>query len=267
MMKFWGGYVGHARRPVFFLAASFAWLLATFPAHADLVVPAGGSTNLGGGVVDLACTDVVVGGTLSLGGGRLDNVRSVIIQSGGNIALGTGGTITLAGDWSNGGGSLNPGTGTVFFVDAPACATSSTISGNSDFYRLSIVSTLGKLYRFAAGSSQNVQHQLTMTGTAASALRIESTVAGQYANINLVVPVQTMAFLAVRDMSATGEWVALGLTNLINGATIRWFGAPVVSTTSTATLIAMMLALIGLTAHIRRRNARRDIQDTQGTTR
>lgn len=223
--------------------------------------------SLSGGVVDLVCTDVIVGGTLDLGGGRLDNARSVTIQAGGNIALGTAGTITLAGDWSNSGGSLNPGTGTVFFVDAPACATTSTISGNSNFYRLSVVSTLGKLYRFAAGSSQNVQHQLTMTGTAASPLRIESTIAGQYANINLVVPVQNMAFLAVRDMSATGEWIALGLTNLINGATIRWFGAPVIPTTSTLTLIAMMLTLIALTAHLRRRSARRDTRDTQRTTR
>ena len=235
--------------------------------HADVLVPVGGTMSLSGGVVDLSCTDVVVGGTLDLGGGRLDNVRSVTIQAGGSIALGTAGTITLAGNWSNGGGSLNPGTGTVYFVDAPACATSSTISGNSDFYQLSIVSTLGKLYRFAAGSSQNVQHQLTMTGTAASPLRIESTVAGQYANINLVVPVQNMAFLAVRDMSATGEWVALGLTNLINGATIRWFGAPVIPTTSPITLIAMMLALMGLTAHVRRRSVRKDTRDTQRTTR
>jgi hypothetical protein len=76
-----------------------------------------------------------------------------------------------------------------------------------------------------------------------------------------------MAFLAVRDMSATGEWVALGLTNLINGATIRWFGAPVIPTTSTLTLVAMMLALMGLTAHLRRRGARRDTRDTQRTTR
>jgi hypothetical protein len=252
------------------LTAGFAALVALLsgvPAHADLLVPAGGSMSLAGGVVDLVCTDVIVGGTLDLGGGRLDNVRSVTIQAGGNIALGTAGTITLAGDWSNGGGSLNPGTGTVFFVDAPTCAATSTISGNSNFYRLSVVSTLGKLYRFAAGSSQNVQHQLTMTGTAASPLRIESTIAGQYANINLVVPVQTMAFLAVRDMSATGEWIALGLTNLINGATIRWFGAPVIPTTSPITLIAMMLTLIALTAHLRRRSARSDTRDTQRTTR
>lgn len=265
-MKLWSSRVGVARKVVS-IAAGFAWLLTALPSHADLLVPAGGTMSLSGGVVNLVCTDVVVGGTLDLGGGRLDNVRSVTIQAGGSIALGTAGTITLAGDWSNNGGSLNPGAGTVYFVDAPACATSSTISGNSNFYQLSIVSTLGKLYRFAAGSSQNVQHQLTMTGTAASPLRIESTVAGQYANINLVVPVQTMAFLAVRDMSATGEWVALGLTNLINGATIRWFGAPVIPTTSTLTLVAMMLALMGLTAHLRRRGARRDTRDTQRTTR
>lgn len=217
--------------------------------------------NLAGGSVDLACTDVIVGGSLDLGGGRLDNVHSVTIQSGGSIALGAAGTITLAGDWSNA-GTVNAGTGTVFFVDAPACATTSTISGNSDFYQLSIVSTLGKLYRFAAGSSQRVLHQLTMTGTAASPLRIESTVAGQYADINLVIPAQTMAFLAVRDMSASGQWVALGLTNFGNGPTVSWFGAPVIPATSVATLVAMMLALIGLTAHFRRRSARKEIQRT-----
>ena len=95
--------------------------------------------------------------------------------------------------------------------------------------------------------------------------RIESTIPGQFANIDLVRPVQSMSNIAVRDMSANGEWLALGLTNMAaDGNTLRWFGFPVIPTTSTATLIAMMLALIGLTALFRRRSAHKN---TQGTTR
>lgn len=260
-------FSGRVRKLICVLANGVFFLVLVTPARADIVVPAGGSVNLAGGVADLACTDVIVSGALDLGGGRLDNVRSVSIQAGGSIAMGTAGTITLAGDWSNA-GTLNPGTGTVFFVDAPACATSSTISGNSIFYRLSIISASGKLYRFASGSTQRVLDQITLIGSGALPLRIESTIPGQFANIDLVRPVQSMSNIAVRDMSANGEWLALGLTNMAaDGNTLRWFGFPVIPTTSTATLIAMMLALIGLTAHFRRRSARRDTRDTQRTTR
>ena len=234
------------------------------PAHADLSIPTGGSFNLAGGSVDLGCSDIIVGGTLDLAGGRLTNVRNVSIQSGGTITLGAAGAVSLSGNWSNA-GTFNPGTGTVLFVDAPACASTSTISGNTSFYSLSLVSTLGKLYKFASGSTQRVLNALTLTGISGQPLRIESTTPGVPANIDMIGATQVTAFLAVRDMTASGQVIALGLTNLAPGAiTPRWFEIPVVPTLSTAMLVLMMLALIGLTAQFRRRRARKV---SQGITR
>lgn len=210
--------------------------------HAEVVVPVGGSTSLNGGSMDLACTDVIVGGTLDLGGGSLSNVRSVVIQAGGVISAGAG-SITLAGDWSNA-GTFNAGTGSVNFVDASACAATSTISGNTTFYRVSFVSTIGKLYRFASGSTQRVLGLLTMTGTAAQPLRIESGTAGSFANID-VAGTQNMAYLAVRDMVAIGQWMAPGLTNLAAGGnTINWFGFPSIPVNSPLLLLLIAIALL-----------------------
>ena len=228
------------------------------PSHADLNIGVGGSFDLGGGAMDLGCTDVVVGGTLNLSGGSLTNVRSLTIQSSGILNAGSG-SITLAGDWSNQ-GNFNAGTGSVNFVDAPACATTSTISGNSNFYRLSIVSNSGKLYRFASGSSQTVGNQLTLLGSAALPLRIEASTAGSFANINLAGN-QVMANLAVRDMTASGQWLALGLSNQASGGnTINWFGFPIVPTLSSTALAALALSLAALAQTQRRRRKRIDGQ-------
>jgi len=233
--RFGAGRVG--RWLVAFASAS---LLANV-ALADLVIPAGGSTSLGGGAFDLGCTDVIVSGTLDLAGGTLSNVRNVVINTGGVVTAGAG-RITLAGNWTNA-GSFNAGTGTVSFADAPGCAATSTITGNSTFFRLSVVSATGKLYRFASGSQQRVVDYLTMLGTPANPLRVETTTAGATADIDLSGN-QSMGYLAVRDMTASGQWLALGQVNYADGATVRWFGYPVVPVNSLPLLLGSALALL-----------------------
>lgn len=234
------------------VAVGFACLVGV--AHADLTVPAGGSYDLAGGSTDLGCTDVIVGGTLSLSGGTLTNVRNVIIAAGG--VINAAGSITLSGDWSNA-GTFNAATGSVSFVDAAGCATTGTVTGNTNFYKLSMVTSSGKLYRFAAGSSQRVGGTLTMVGYGAP-IRIESTVSGTFANIDATI-LQNMANLAVRDMSANGEWIAQGLTNQAAGAQVyRWFGFPSVPVNSPALLIGIVLLLLlfGRSALNKHRRAR-----------
>lgn len=243
------GFIGHGIHALAAVLAAFAFIA---PARADLNVGVGGSFDLAGSTLNLGCTDVIVGGTLSLSGGSLSNVRNVVIQPGGALSLGSG-SITLAGDWTNNAGSgFNAGTGSVNFIDDAACAATSTISGNSNFYRLSIVSGSGKLYRFASGSTQSVVQQLTLIGNG-QPLRIESTVAGSFASINLS-GTQSMANLAVRDMSAGNQWLALGLTNQASGGnTVSWFGFPIVPALSNSVLAALALSLAALALLQRRR--------------
>ena len=133
-------------------------------ANADIIVPSGGSVALGGSNDDLGFTDVTVAGTLLLQNGSLRNVRNLTIAPGGSVVAGSG-AITLSGNWDNA-GSFSAGSGAVHFVDAPACA-GSTISGSSTFATLSLVSTCGKLYRFAVGSNQTIGTLFTVGGTAA----------------------------------------------------------------------------------------------------
>ena len=240
------------------VSAGLGLLLAAAAAQAQLVVPAG-ATIVQPGITDLACTDALIDGTLDLAGGQLINVRHVVIGGGGAILLGSG-SITLAGNWSNS-GTLNAGTGSVAFVDDAACAGSSLISGNTSFNNLSITSASGKLYQFSAGSVQTVAGALTLSRVAGTPLRIESTTPGSLsADINLLAGgSQSLANLAVRGMSASGQWLAAGQTNQGPGPVSRWFGTPTppggiapVPTLSQWALVGLALTLGALTARQRR---------------
>ncbi|MBN8556832.1 MAG: IPTL-CTERM sorting domain-containing protein [Proteobacteria bacterium] len=250
-MRHPAGHAPSLRRAV--IAVS---LLVAATAHADYVVPAGATVGLGGGSIDLGCTDVIVDGTLDLQGGTLTNVRHVQIGAGGNLLLG-GGSASLAGNWSNT-GAFNAGTGAVNIIDDVACAPGSLVSGNTTFYALNISSNTGKLVQFVAGSTQTVQSSLTLTGTAANPLRIESTTPGLVsANIDLTTGgTQNLANLAVRGMGASGQWLAPGQTNQGAGPVNRWFGTPggvaAIPTMSPWTLTGMALALGALAARQRR---------------
>ena len=82
-----------------------AWLMAMLlscigtPAGADQVIAAGGLVSLGGGRIDLACTDLIVGGTLNVDQGTYINIRDVHILAGG-VLNGGSGSITYAGSFS-----------------------------------------------------------------------------------------------------------------------------------------------------------------------
>ena len=242
-----------------FRAAGLGLLLAGAAAHAQYVVPAGATMGLGGGTMDLACTDVIVDGTLDMQGGTFTNVRHVQIGAGGSLALGSG-SVSLAGNWSNA-GSFAAGTGSVTIVDNAACSATSVISGNSSFYALNIASTTGKLVQFAAGSVQTVQSALTLTGAPGTPLRIESTTPSTIsADINLVAgATQNLANLAVRGMRAGGQWLAAGQTNQGPGPVSGWFGTPTpggiapVPTLSQWAMVGLTLTLGALAARQRRR--------------
>jgi hypothetical protein len=243
----------------FALTATLAALLPLRSAHADLIVPAGGTYTTNAGQTDLACTDVVVAGTLTVDGG-LVNVRHLTIQPGGTIDGGSG-VIQLGGDWTDN-GTFNAGTGTVQFADLCALA-SATISGNTTFLNVSFVSSSGKNYVFAVGSTQTVAGLLTIAGTAGSPIQFRSGTPGQTAFINLLGGgTQAIQHVGVTDVWATGQWLAPLLTNEGGGGNAsRWFGVPtptgparpVPALADLATLaLAALLAGVGI-VHLRQR--------------
>lgn len=78
--------------------AAAVLLGVALPAVADYRVGAGGTAPLATGRINLACTDLIVAGTLDLGGGAIYNIRDVIVQPGGLLIGGTG-SITLSRDF------------------------------------------------------------------------------------------------------------------------------------------------------------------------
>lgn len=205
------------------LAAAGALLCALLSGtlvRADVTIPAGGVINLAGGALDLACTDLIVSGTLVTGLAPITNVRNVLIQSGGVLDAGAS-TINVGGDWSNN-GSFIAGTSQVNFVDA--CSSTSLISGNTTFNGLGFASSVGKTWTFAPGSTQNVL-RLAIQGTAGLPLQLRSSVPGQIAFINLT-GLQSVAHVGVTDLTASGLWLAPYLVNEGGSNASRWFGEP-----------------------------------------
>jgi hypothetical protein len=212
-------------------------------ARADLIVPPNGNTSVNGGTIDLACTDVTVAGTLQLGTGSLINVRNLTIQAGGTIDGGSG-TIALGGNWSNA-GTFVAGTSTVQFRDLCSFAFA-TVAGNTGFATASFVSSVGKSYVFAVGSTQSVSGILEIAGTLAQPIAFRSSMPGQVANINLSNSgTQQIQHVGVTDVWATGQWLAPTLTNEGGGGNAnRWFGAAGAATTPIPALAEAALAAL-----------------------
>jgi hypothetical protein len=213
---------GCSRARALLAAWAFAFL-TTGTAHADLIVGAGSTTTAGSGVIDLACTDLIVAGTFQVASGTVQNVRNVTIQPGGTIDGGSG-VIQLSGNWTDN-GSFVANTGEVDFRDV--CGPGpATISGNTTFFRASFVSGTGKNYVFTVGSTQTILSLLQIAGTAPSPIQFRSSTPGQVANINLVAAgTQVIQHVGVTDVYATGQHLAPNLTNEGGGGNAHgWFG-------------------------------------------
>jgi hypothetical protein len=191
-------------------------------AKADLVVPVGATTSLGSGIVDLACTDLVVGGTVRVQSGAVRNVRNVTIQSGGAIDGGSG-VIQVGGNWTAN-GSFVAGTGEVDFRDLCGVGAAS-ISGNTTFFRASFVSTTSKNYIFGVGSTQRILSVLEISGATPSPIQFRSATPGQVASIDLVNSgTQLIQHVGVTDVWSTGQCLAPGQSNEGGGGNAKnWF--------------------------------------------
>lgn len=191
-------------------------------AKADLVVPVGATTSLGSGIVDLACSDLVVGGTVRVQSGAVRNVRNVTIQSGGAIDGGSG-VIQVGGNWTAN-GSFVAGTGEVDFRDLCGVGAAS-ISGDTTFFRASFVSTTSKNYIFGVGSTQRIFSVLEVSGATPSPIQFRSATPGQVASIDLVNSgTQLIQHVGVTDVWSTGQCLAPGQSNEGGGGNAKnWF--------------------------------------------
>lgn len=136
-------------------------LLALFAAgavHAQAVnIPDGALFKLGDGELRLACATVTVAGLLDGGNGVVDEAGDVYIVDG--TISGGDADFFVSGGWNNG-GTFIPGTSLVEFNDE--CTLDTTISGDNTFHDLRFTSSGGKTFLLQAGSTQTVQHSLSV---------------------------------------------------------------------------------------------------------
>ena len=98
------------------LAACVALVACPIAVRGDVLIPAGGEISLTSGALELACTDLVVAGTLHVGAAPVTSVRHFTIQPGGVVDA-TSGTISVGGTFTNQ-GTFAPGSGGVVFGNA-----------------------------------------------------------------------------------------------------------------------------------------------------
>ncbi|WP_028601785.1 hypothetical protein [Ottowia thiooxydans] len=108
-------------------ALTLALALCSGMALAQVQVPAGANLDLAQGRMTLGCTDLQVAGRLALGaGGTSTEIRDVLIESAGVTQL-NGGSLELAGQWSNQGQVAGPGSVRRVAVDVPGCAVTGAL--------------------------------------------------------------------------------------------------------------------------------------------
>ena len=197
---------------------------------AGMTIGAGDSTSLGNGSMDLDCGDLVIAGTMNMDSGTLNNVGSVIIN-GGTLNGGTG-TINLSGDWTNNGGTTNPGSSQVTF-DTNCGDNTINVSGDSNFWNLTLQTTTGRQITFEAGSTNTTSGHLILNGVGdennpANLLKIRSSSAGSPAYL-VVNGTYAIFKVDVQDNHATlpGEWIDFGppddFDSIDGPGNFRWF--------------------------------------------
>lgn len=221
-MKSWG---------LITLLVGFTAMAPAFVYAAGMSIGAGSTSSLAAGSIDLGCGDLVIDGTLNMNSGTYNNVASVIINNGG-ILNGNSGAINLSGNWTNNGGTTNPGSSQVTF-NTDCSAGTINVSGNSSFWNLTVQTTTGRQITFEAGSTTTTLGLLTMNGAGdednpANLLKIRSSSPGSPAYL-VINGSYVINKVDVQDNHATppGEWVDFGppedFDSIDGPGNFRWF--------------------------------------------
>ncbi len=227
--------------------------LCAAPVLAQMDIGAGSTLDLGTGTLDLGCVDLGIAGTMHLSQGGISGIRSVSIQSAGQLGADAG-SLAWSGDWTDG-GQFVAGSSTASSVDGCG-TTSSTFNAGESFYSLSLQSAQGREVLFTTGLTTNVAANFSAIGVAGQPLRIRSTLPGGAATLALA-PAATQSVFAVdvADNHASPQPIAPGPAS--NYSSIKesdsdgWFESaavaaiPALSTTGLI-LIAAGLVLVAL---------------------
>lgn len=162
--------------------------LGGWAAHAQTVITVGSTMAVPGTTLDLACTDLLVQGTLIVGSAQINQSATLGIASGGQLDAGQG-TINVGGNWNNS-GNFAAGSSTVVMSDVCGNAEAQ-LTGNTTFYNLTLISSAGKKFKFPAGTSITVTGTLKLQGGPGNPIQLLSP-SGQDININLAPGAQLM---------------------------------------------------------------------------
>ena len=132
---------------------------------AGIHVPAGGQVQLAGGELRVGCADLSVAGVFNAGSGRVGILDSLLVDPGGQFALGSATLPTTSRTFSAGTGRAELG---------DDCAASSRIVGVDGFHALSIQSSLGKRFLLVAGRTLQISAALQVSGVDGQNVRVES---------------------------------------------------------------------------------------------
>lgn len=223
------------------LSSALACAIAA-PAFAQFTVGAGSTFDFGSAAINFGCSDLLVAGQATAAG-SLTGLRDLSISAGGIFNASTS-QISLGGNFADA-GTFNAGTGTVSIVDA--CGSgASQLTGSTNFYRFAAATATGKQLVLPASTTQSVANSLILTGTAGNLLQVQSSAAGQRANLALAPgAAQTIAYVAARDNAATGATIAPGppasFNSVDGGNLFNWF----VGAIGNGTIPAPSLDLLG----------------------
>ena len=115
---------------------------------------------------------------------------------------------------------------------------------DTNFATLEIVTTLGFLYSFSAGSTQTVTNSLLLTGAAANLLTIRSNVGGSAAFFDVFGSSST-SFVDVDDNDATGgNPIPVGPNSVTGPNTPGWVPGVLVPALGALGLTLLVLSLL-----------------------
>ena len=155
-------------------------LSATATTFNNLTFAGSGTKTLG--------SATTVSGTITIGSGV------TLSDSAGNYG------ITVAGNWTNSGGTFTPGTDTVTFNGAGG--TTQAISGNTSFYNFTAAAAAARTLQFAAGSATTVTHNWTITGAASQLITLTSSTTSAW-TVNPTNPAVSYVDVSYSTNSAT----------------------------------------------------------------